>query len=402
MMDPSRFQITGPLKPHVEHVWTALLAQGYTPLSGANLVRLMAHLSRWLEGLGLQAYELTNPRIADFLVARQEAGYSDHLSRQGLEPILELLQTAGVVSALEEQEPEESERDRLFNDYAAYLVQERGVVPMTVRKYQSIARNFLSVCLGEDKLELSQLRASDVSSYIVCQSRQSSVNWTKYTVSALRSILRFLYLRGELATELVGAVGTVAAWRQTSLPKALPAEQVQRLLKSCDRRTHLGRRNFAIMLLLARFGLRAGEVAALELDDFDWTRGELVIRGKGREDRLPLPCDVGEAVVAYLRRVRPQTSLRKLFLSSIAPLRGITGDAVAKIVRRACIRAGLAPIGSHRLRHSAATEMLRKGSSLSEIAQVLGHRSVDTTAIYAKVDRRRLREVAQPWPGGVA
>ncbi len=116
MMDPSRFQITGPLKPHVEHVWTALLAQGYTPLSGANLVRLMAHLSRWLEGLGLQAYELTNSRIADFLVARQEAGYSNHLSRQGLEPILELLQTVGVVSALEEQEPEASERDRLFND----------------------------------------------------------------------------------------------------------------------------------------------------------------------------------------------------------------------------------------------------------------------------------------------
>ncbi len=316
---------------------------------------------------------------------------------------MELLQTAGVFSALEEQEPEASERDRLFNDYAEYLVQERGVVPMTVRKYQSIARNFLTVCFGEDKLELSQLRASDVSSYIVCQSRQSSVNWTKYTVTALRSILRFLYLRGELATELVGAVGTVAAWRQTSLPKALPAEQVQRLLKSCDRRTHQGRRNFAIMLLLARFGLRAGEVAALELDDFHWAQGEVVIRGKGRKDRLPLPCDVGEAVVAYIGRGRPQTSLRKLFLSSIAPLRGITGDAVTKIVRWACIRCGLAPIGAHRLRHSAATEMLRKGGTLSEIAQVLGHRSVDTTAIYAKVDRLRLREVAQPWPeGGVS
>ena len=220
MMDPSRFQITGPLKPHVEHVWTALLAQGYTPLSGANLVRLMAHLSRWLEGLGLQAYELTNPRVADFLVARQEAGYSNHLSRQGLEPILELLQTAGVVSALEEQEPEASERDRLFNDYAEYLVQERGVVPMTVLKYQSIARNFLSVCIGEDKLELSQLRASDVSGYIVRQSRQSSVNWTKYTVTALRSILHFLYLRGELATELDGAVGTVA--KEQALARTAP------------------------------------------------------------------------------------------------------------------------------------------------------------------------------------
>jgi len=283
----------------------------------------------------LQAYELTNARIADFLLARQEAGYSNHLSRQGLEPILELLQTAGVVSALQ-QEPEASERDRLFHDYAEYLVQERGVVPMTVLKYESIARNFLSVCIGEDKLELSQLGASDVSSYIVRQSRQSSVNWTKYTVTALRSLLRFLYLRGELATDLVGAVGKVAAWRQTSLPKALPAEQVQRLLKSCDRRTHPGRRNFAVMLLLARFGLRAGEVAALELDDFHWAQGEVVIRGKGREDRLPLPCDVGEAVVAYIRRGRPQTSLRKLFLSNIAPLRAISGCAVSGIVRSLC------------------------------------------------------------------
>ena len=403
MIDPSRFQITGPLKPYVEHVWTALLAQGYTPLSGGKLVHLMAHLSGWLEGHGLEAKELTQPRIEDFLEARREAGHTNHLSRQGLEPILEHLRTAGGVSGSEQREPEANERNRLFTDYAEYLVQERGVVPMTVRKYQSIARNFMLERFGEDKLELSQLSADDVVNFVVGQSRKSSVNWTKYTVTALRSMLHFLYLRGELATDLVGAVGPVASWRQTSLPKALPADQVQRLIHSCDRRTHLGRRNFAVMLLLARFGLRAGEVAALELDDFHWAQGEFVIRGKGREDRLPLSCDVGEAVVAYISRGRPQTSLRKLFLSSIAPLRGITGNTVTKIVRRACTHCGLAPIGSHRLRHSAATEMLRKGGTLTEIAQVLGHRSVDTTAIYAKVDRLRLREVAQPWPeGGVS
>jgi site-specific recombinase XerD len=221
-------------------------------------------------------------------------------------------------------------------------------------------------------------------------------------VTPLRSVLRFPFVRGELATDRASVIPRVAGWRQASLPKDLPAQYVQRLLRSCDRRTHLGRRDFAVLVVLERFGLRAGEVAALELDDFDWTGGEMVIRGKGREDRLPLPCDVGEAVVAYLRRGRPQTSCRKLFLSSIAPVGEISSCAVRKIVRRACIRAGLAPIGSHRLRHTAATAMLRKGASLSEIAQVLRHRSVDTTAIYAKVDRHALRELAQPWPGGVA
>ncbi|HLE22519.1 MAG TPA: tyrosine-type recombinase/integrase [Vicinamibacteria bacterium] len=403
MVDPSRIQITGPLKSYVEHVWSELLAQGYTALSSRLLLNLMAHLSRWLEGIGLQARELTNKGIEDFLEKRREAGYTKHLSRRALEPILEHLQTAGLVFELEPAKATANERDRLLEEYRQYLIQERAVVPVTVRHYESIARNFLSDVFGENRLELDRLCAADVVSFVVRQSHISSVSWAKYTVTALRSVLRFLFLRGELANDLVGAVPGVAAWRQASLPKALPLRQVQQLLRNCDRRTHLGRRDFAVLTLLVRFGLRAGEVADLELDDIHWTRGEIVIRGKGlREDRLPLACDVAEAIVAYLRRSRPQTSCRRFFLSSIAPLRGITGCAVGRIVHRACIRAGLAPIGSHRLRHSAATQMLRKGASLSEIAQVLRHRKVDTTAIYAKVDRRGLRELARPWPGDVA
>ena len=240
------------------------------------------------------------------------------------------------------------------------------MVPVAVRHYQSIAWGFLSDVFGEKRLELNRLGTSDVVSFVVRQSRKYSISWAKYTVTALRSVLRFLFLHGELASDLTGAVPAVAVWRQASLPKALPPGQVQRLLRNCDRRTHSGRRDFAVLTLLVRFGLRAGEVAALDLDDFDWAHGEIVIRGKGlREDRLPLTCDVGEAIVAYVSRTRPQTHCRRLFISSIAPLRGITGCAVARIVRRACIRAGLEPIGSHRLRHSAATHMLRKGASLS-------------------------------------
>jgi site-specific recombinase XerD len=403
MIDPSHIRITGPLKSYVGDVWSALLARGYTPLSSGNLLRLMARLSGWLEGKGLQAQELTHACIAEFLEERRQTGYTEYLSRRGLEPILKHLQTAGIISLSEHTELPSSELDRLLNDYGQYLLHERAVIPTTVRRYQRVARSLLEYCFKCGSLELSRLSAADVASFVTRQSRTSSVGFAKETVTALRCALRFLYLRGELATDLAGAVPAVANWRQASLPKALPHKEVKQLLGSCDRRTHGGRRDFAVLVLLVRLGLRAGEVADLELDDIDWTRGEVVIQGKGREDRLPLPNDVGEAVVAYLRRGRPQlTSCRKLFISSRAPLGGISASAVIQVVRRACRRAGLAPSGSHRLRHTAATQMLRQGASLPEIAQVLRHHHLDTTAIYAKVDRRALRKLTQPWPGGAS
>ncbi len=403
MIVPSHIRITGPLKSYVGDVWSALLARGYTPLSSGSLLRLMARLSDWLAGIGLQAQELTNGRIEEFLEQRRRRGYTQYLSRRGLEPILQHLQTAGVISLSEPSEVAASELERLLSDYGEYLLHERAMVPKTVRRYQRLAQSFLGDCFKSGSLELSRLNAADVASFVTHQARTSSVAYAKEKVTALRCVVRFLYLRGELVTDLVGAVPGVANWRQASLPKALPHKQVQQLLKSCDRRTHWGRRDFAILLLLVRLGLRSCEVAALELDDIHWTLGEIVVRGKRlREDRLPLPCDVGDAIVAYLRRVRPQTSCRTLFLTSRAPLQGLSASAVRHIVRRAWMRAGLPPTGSHRLRHTVATEMLREGASLSEIAQVLRHRYEDTTAIYAKVDRRRLRELAQPWPGGAA
>ena len=400
MVDPSRIRITGPLMSHVELVWSGLLAQGYTPLSSRNLLHLMAHLSRWLEVRALQAHDLTNGRIEEFLDERRQAGLTVYVCGRGLQPILEHLETAGVIAPAEQAGHPATEQGRLLRDYGQYLLQERALVSTTVRHYQSVARSFLSDSSEQGTLQLSRLSAGDVASFVVNQSRTSSVAWAKYTVTVLRSLLRFLYFRGDLATDLVGAVPAVAGWRQASLPKALPSQQVQQLLESCNCRTDGGRRDFAVLLLLVRLGLRAGEVATLELDDFNWTQGEVVVRGKRRrEDRLPLPCDVGEAIVAYLRGGRSQTTCRRLFLSIRAPLRGLSGSAVRQIVRQACRRAGLPPTGAHRLRHTAATEMLRKGTSLSEIAQVLRHHSLDTTAIYAKVDRCALRKLAQPWPG---
>ena len=220
------------------------------------------------------------------------------------------------------------------------------------------------------------------------------------TVTALRSLLGFLHLRGLIAGPLAGAVPSTASWRLSGLPRALEPEQVQGLLDSCDREAATGRRDYAVLVMLARLGLRAGEVAALGLEDVDWRAGELRITGKGRRaERLPLPADVGEAIVAYLKDGRPATALdRSLIVRVRAPHHGLTGGGITQIVFAAAGRAGLGPINSHRLRHTAATSMLRAGASLEEVGQVLRHRQLLTTAIYAKVDRDALRALARPWP----
>jgi site-specific recombinase XerD len=227
MVDPSRIRITGPLEPHVGLVWSGLLAQGYTPLSSRNLLHLMSHLSRWLEVRALQAHDLTNARIEEFLDGRRQAGLTVYISARGLEPILGHLRTAGVVAPAEQAGPPATELDRLFRDYGQYLLQERALVPTTIRHYQSVARSFLSDLSEQGTLQLSRLRAGDVASFVVNQSRTSSVAWAKYTVTVLRSLLRFLFLRGDLTTDLVGAVPGVAGWRQASLPKALPPQPVR-------------------------------------------------------------------------------------------------------------------------------------------------------------------------------
>jgi integrase/recombinase XerD len=219
----------------------------------------------------------------------------------------------------------------------------------------------------------------------------------------LRSLLRYLYVAGDTRVPLEAAVPKVAGWRLTGLPITFGRAEVSRLLASCDRRTTFGRRDYAVLTLLSRLGLRAGEVAALSVDDFDWRAGELVVRGKGRgEERLPLPADVGEAVAGWLRRGRPRCEFATVFTRVRAPHRPLTGAAVSAIVRAACARSGLPELNAHRLRHSAATEMLRAGASLREVGQVLRHASVVTTAIYAKVDRDRLRSLALPWPGAAS
>jgi integrase/recombinase XerD len=250
------------------------------------------------------------------------------------------------------------------------------------------------------RLDLEQLTAGEVTAFVVAQSRQRPKS-VQRMLTGLRSLLGFLHVVGIIDGSLASAVPAVPGWTQSGLPKALDGQQVAALLACCDERTPTGRRDLAILTVLVRLGLRAGEVAALMLDDIDWRRGEITVRGKGnRHDRLPLPADVGERIVAYLRDGRPGAAQdRAVFVRAQAPYRGLTSNAVTTVVLCAGRRAGLGMIGAHRLRHSAATAMLRSGASLTEIGQTLRHVRPLTTALYAKVDLDGLRGLARPWPG---
>ena len=225
-----------------------------------------------------------------------------------------------------------------------------------------------------------------------------SVAATQYLVSGLRAFLRFCFLEGLVVADLSPAALLVRGRRRSSLPKAISRADAKALLAACDRRLLIGRRDYAVMITLLRLGLRRGELARLTLDDVDWRAGELVVRGKGREDRLPLPADVGAAIAGYLRRGRPASDRRELFLRARAPYDPIASGTVASTVRRACRRAGIPEVGSHRLRHTAACEMVCAGVPIVRIGQVLRHQSLQTTAIYARVDIEQLRALAAPWP----
>jgi integrase/recombinase XerD len=287
----------------------------------------------------------------------------------------------------------------LLERYRGYLLGERGLSAGTVRGYVDRVRPFVAAHAGSDGLVLDSLSAAEVSEFVLGAVRGRCSGSAKLLVTALRSLLRFLHVDGVLPAPLGAVVPSAAGWRLSGLPQALDPAQLRALLAGCDLRTGTGRRDFAILTLLVRLGLRRGEVAALRLDDIDWRAGEITIRGKGdRQERLPLPIDVGRAVVAYLRDRPVADGCRAVFLPVQAPLRALSPEAVSAVVTRAGQRAGLGPVAAHRLRHTAATQMLRAGAPLTEIGQLLRHRSAVSTAIYAKVDRDALRGLARPWP----
>jgi len=403
MTDPSRVRISGALQPFAMGFAAELARQGYRSGSQAQQLRLMAHASRWLGSNDLDIADF--PCHAEqFLQARRDAGYKSLWTSRALRPLLMYLQGRGATPPALPPIPT-GPVDEALARYRQYLIVERGLSGRTVDGYVHMVRPFLHRCISADglALDIDQLSEADVTVFMVARCAEQSRGAAQLTATALRSLLRFLHVSGATTSSLAGAVPAVNSRRLAGLPSRLEPEHVRRLLAACDRRTLGGSRDFAVITTLARLGLRAAEVATLRLDDVHWRGGELVVQGKGRRaERMPLPSDVGAVLVAYLRR-RPATAQgRTLFVRLAAPHAQFRPGTVTHIVAAAAQRAGLGHLSAHRLRHFAATQLLRAGAPLSEIQDFLRHARMQTTAIYAKVDRDALRTIARPWPGGVA
>lgn len=389
----------GWMGPYVDGLRSWLLERGYTPGSIKHVLTLAGQLGRWMESADVKFSQLDSVAVECFRDALRVRGVRRVPGPRSLRPLLDYLDSEG---ALAFKPVPDSPVEQLVAEYRMWLVVDRGLAAPTVLRYENLAHRFLSqLPAAEGGRIVVNLSAAEVVGFLLQESTRVSVGAVKGRVAELRSLLRFLHLKGFTPTALATAVPPAAGWHDTGIPVGLSAADVQRLLDGCDRADATGIRNFAILMLVARLGLRSAEVARLELGDIDWRAGEILIRGKARRrDRLPLPHDVGEALTAYLCEVRPATSIRAVFLTLKAPIRPIPPDLVGDVTRRACHRAGLPEVGAHRLRHALATEMLRRGAKLVEISQVLRHRDLATTAVYAKVDLEALRRIAQPWPGG--
>ena len=398
---PSRVRVTGPLSPFKDGFVEELLGQGYAPKPASFQLQLMAHLSRWLEAEGLGAKDLSPAEADRFLDARRAAGYTSRLSPKALVQLFAYLRELGAVPAPPPPPAPTGPAEVLLERYRRYLLAERGFKTETAHSYVRTVRPFLSERMASQGEDISGLSAADVTAFLRARCSEQKPGLARFTVTALRSLLGFLHHDGAIERSLVGAVPALAGWRLAGLPKGLEPAKLRRLLASCDRTSAVGCRDFAIITMLSRLGLRAGEVAGLLLEDLEWRAGEIVVRGKGRRsERLPLPADVGEAIAAYLQGHRPPSAEgRAVFVRVLAPHRVLSDGGVTKVVDSAARRAGLGQIFAHRLRHTAATETLRAGASLPEVGQLLRHRRIETTAIYAKVDRESLRGLARPWPG---
>lgn len=400
MAHASRVRVTGPLAPFAPGFARELSQQGYRRKPVTDQVRLLAHLSRWLVGKGLDSTDLSSSVLEEFLGERRSQAYTLWLSPKALVPLIDYLRGIGVTICEPKSEPDPVEL--LLARYREYLLGTRGLAPTSARGYIDMVRAFVASRLVDGELDWSSLQAADIRGFVLTASRGRNVGSAKLVTTALRSLLGYAHVEGLTPAPLRDVVPAVAGWRLAGLPRSLQPGEVRRLLAACDRRTVAGRRDCAMLMLLARLGMRAGEVRELTLDDIDWRAGELVVKGKGRRlERLPLPEDVGQALSAYLRRGRPATAQgRTVFVRVRAPHRPLSSSGVTQAVAAAAARAGLQRVSAHRLRHTVATQMVRAGVALPDVGQVLRHRRLATTAIYAKVDRERLRLLARPWPGG--
>ena len=395
----------GPLGPHIVAYAEHLHAVGYAKKSAHRMLRIVAGFSRWLQRQHVAVEKIIPQHVRDYLQSRKNSGYHPHRCDQpALSRLLMLLAEHDAI-ADHHPKPPPTPSEELLEQYDAYLQKELGLAWRTRIDYAPFVRRFLMDQFGRGPTDVSKLRPADILQFVQHRAAKMNPKYAQSMISALRSFLRFIRYRGQLKLDLAACVPSVASWSLSTVPQALALIHVEQVLSGCNRKTGIGRRDYAILLLLARLGLRGGEVAHLTLDDIDWENGRILIRGKGgRADQLPLVADVGKAIAAYLKNGRsPVSSDRHLFLRARAPVIGFQDhQAVGSVVKHALMRAGIdSPRkGAHQFRHSLASAMLRQGRSLGEIGEILRHRSPNTTAIYAKVDLVSLRALALPWPGG--
>jgi site-specific recombinase XerD len=392
----------GPWAGYVNTYTRLIEERGYSPQCVREQTQLISRFTEWLWRGHTEIRALDETLVQRFLSRQQKAGRTRHGDAAALYRFLHMLREQGVTPL--QQQPPPSPKQRLITNYKRYLLEERGLAPATVINYVAYVDQFLWTRFRQGPLSLRQLRAPDVTSFVRQKAHKLKSKCAHLLVTALRSFLRYLQHQGKITTDLAVCVPVVACWSFAVLPKFLPTASVRRMLQRTKRRTPVGRRDYAILLLLARLGLRACEVVALNLEDIDWENARLTVAGKGgHRVQLPLPADVGEAIAQYLCQGRPCCSCRRVFIRDRAPRTGFANRrAICTLVRRALERAGVdsARKGAHLLRHSLATAMIRRGASLDEIGNLLGHQSPETTMIYAKVDLPALKTLALPWPGG--
>ncbi len=395
---------TGPLATHLGPWVSSLIDKQYVAAVVYVKARHAAALDRWLAARRIDLEDLSEVHVTQYQDRRPVCIPTRQQERRELVHLLRDLRDLGVCSR---GRVATTPTDDLAAVFAHHLQHQQGLADSSIERYREVARQFLVERFGCGAVDLSTVGAVDVIGFVQRQAKRLKPPAVKCVVNGLRSFLRYTQYRGDVASELVAAVPAVAGWACTpTVPKAIAAEHAQRAIDSCDLTTAIGLRDRAVLLLLARLGLRAREVIALQLEDCDWDRGQLLVRGKGRRECiLPMPVDVGEAISAYLERGRPACKDRHLFLRSMAPVCGFLqgSDGIGSIVRHALRRAKVvAPhSGSHQFRHALAVRMLQGGASLPEIGEVLRHRSPQSTSIYARVDIEALRSLAVAWPGGV-
>jgi site-specific recombinase XerD len=394
----------GPLSSHLASYRAKLEGLGYTPAQVRYHLRFFAKLDRWLLTRKQRLWQLNEKKVDKFLKrlrAKHPTVCRGAPSASRL--LLTALRDIGVV-APKRPPVVTSPAERLANQYRVFLKEERGLDDATIHNYSRHVDRFLAEQFGRGPIKLRALGVSDIGAFVRRHAPRHGRGWAAQMVTALRSFFRFTRLQGVIKSDLAALVPSGPSWEMSGPPKHLGPEAIQRVLSACDRSTVKGKRDYAILLLLARLGLRAGEIVALQLDDMDWANGALMVRSKKGDGwaRLPLPMEVGQALERYLR-VRPPSPYRNVFVRDYAPYTPfVASGPVSVLVRKAIEKAGVksARTGAHLFRHSLATEMLRRGASLAEIGRVLRHRDPDSTAIYARVDLEALRELALPWPGG--